>query len=456
MAKIQDYRIVTAEKPTRNERRAAAFLRRNIRIVTGKTLPMVTDKSAPEELEIVVGKTSREEMDQMNFQRDPKTAWSFVARFHGQRLYLSGMGVAAEPEAIYKAVYGVPDDGAFGTNIAAYRFVEDVLGFEFLYDGYLDYPETPELEMPLDWEVDYTRDTLMQEKAPLLEGPAFWSVPSARVHNWNMGCMIFRSKEGRIAVIDGGLGGDMPHLLSILREITGQEKPVVHAWLFTHLHEDHYGAFCRICRQEEWHDKIEIRDFYCHLLPDEYYLSLSKEAKPEFADVLNCFHTAPEVLGLTMHTVEEGDVIELDDLSFKVLHVPDLSVPTMNMNNSSVIYRLDHESGQRFLLLGDGEWVVDHALKELPPEELKSDVVQVGHHGVGNVSDQVYDLMDAKVFIYQACPRFWYSDRGEGLGSHQIGMDRLRRYLLDCGAKRENIYPNHKGIVALPLPIPVK
>ena len=257
-------------------------------------------------------------------------------------------------------------------------------------------------------------------------------------------------------MIDGGLGGDLPHLIELLKQITKKEVPVVDAWLFTHLHEDHYGALYRFFRQEEWHGKLCIKHFYHHLLPDEYYTSLSKEANPENQAILDAFHTAPETLGLTMHTVEEGDVISLDELSFHVLHVPDLSVPTMNINNSSVIYRMDHESGQRFLLLADGEWVVDHALMALPEEELKADVVQVGHHGVGNVSRACYDRIGGKVFIYQACPRFWYSDKGEGLGSHMIGMEKNRFWLLDNGAKRENIYPNHKGIVALPLPFPVK
>lgn len=456
MAKITDYRIVIAENPAPNARQSAAFLRRNIRIVTGKTIPIVSDSTPPSPLEIVVGKTSREEMDQMNFVRDRKTLWSFIARFSGERLYLAGMGLPAEPEVPYKNPYAITDDGEYGTNIACYFFVEDVLGYEFLYDGYEVYPENPEIEMNLLWDVDYTRDVLMQEKVKVIPGPSFYSIPSARVHNWNMGSMIFRSKKGRIVVVDGGLWGDMPHLYDILKDITGQVVPVVDAWLFTHFHEDHYGAFWRICAEEEWRKKFDIRSFYCHLLPDEFYTSLSKEGKPEYQTILDWFHKAPEILGLTMHTVEKGDVIEIDDLSFKVLSVPDLSIPTMNMNNTSVVYRMDHESGQRFMLLGDGEAVVDQSLMALSDEELKASVVQVSHHGVGGVSRALYQRIGADIFIYQASPRFWYSDRGEGLGSQVIGMARARAWFLDDGAKIENIYPNHKGIVSLPLPIPVK
>ena len=125
---------------------------------------------------------------------------------------------------------------------------------------------------------------------------------------------------------------------------------------------------------------------------------------------------------------------------------------TMNMNDSSVIYRLDHESGQRMLLLADGEWVVSGALEKLPPEELRAQIVQVGHHGVGNVSREIYRRIGAEVFLYQVAPRFWYSDRGEGLGSHAIGMARNPDWIMDGGAKRENVLDTTRGIVAKKLP----
>ncbi|MBQ9108416.1 MAG: hypothetical protein IJY02_00115, partial [Oscillospiraceae bacterium] len=52
---------------------------------------------------------------------------------------------------------------------------------------------------------DVTRDAMEQDHAPEMKGSAFWAVPSARVPAWNMGCLIFRSREGRIVLIDGGL-----------------------------------------------------------------------------------------------------------------------------------------------------------------------------------------------------------------------------------------------------------
>ena len=69
MAKICNYRIVVGQNPTYNERRAAAFIRRAVRLVTGKTLEIVSDTAKPLPLEIVIGKTSREEADGLSFER---------------------------------------------------------------------------------------------------------------------------------------------------------------------------------------------------------------------------------------------------------------------------------------------------------------------------------------------------------------------------------------------------
>ena len=58
--RIVDYKIVISENACDNEKRAAAFLKNAIRLVTGKLLSIETDGSAPVENEIVVGVTNRE------------------------------------------------------------------------------------------------------------------------------------------------------------------------------------------------------------------------------------------------------------------------------------------------------------------------------------------------------------------------------------------------------------
>ena len=86
MAKIRDYRIVLSQAPAFNERRAAAFLRKSVRLITGVNLPIVSDDTAPTDLEIVIGKTTREEADGMEFIRSRKSLWEYVIRKVGKRV----------------------------------------------------------------------------------------------------------------------------------------------------------------------------------------------------------------------------------------------------------------------------------------------------------------------------------------------------------------------------------
>ena len=60
MRKIIDYVIVISQNPSENERRAAAFIRDNVRLVCGKLIPIVSDAEPAVENEIVVGETNRD------------------------------------------------------------------------------------------------------------------------------------------------------------------------------------------------------------------------------------------------------------------------------------------------------------------------------------------------------------------------------------------------------------
>ena len=58
MAKFVDYRIILSNTANISEKRAASFVRQNLKLVCGKTIPIVTDNEQPVENEIVIGKTN--------------------------------------------------------------------------------------------------------------------------------------------------------------------------------------------------------------------------------------------------------------------------------------------------------------------------------------------------------------------------------------------------------------
>ncbi len=460
MRKITDYVIVISQNASENERRAAAFIRDNIRLVCGELIPTVSDTQPAVENEIVVGETNREIADGLSFKRyrDSMTGgiWEYVIRSVGSRLYLTGLGCAPESVGPYTSAYKHLDDGKIGTVMAAYHFVEDILGYDFLYSSYIEIPENPDITIPENYCYEFTRESLRAKDPVLYEGAAFYTLHGAEELHCNMGGMIFKSREGKIAVIDGGRVPDTDRFIRVLQKISGREVPHVDAWLFSHMHTDHYGVYYTLCSDEKYRGKVTVGTFYCDLLTEEFYTKLAKE-KVTNADIIRAAMISPDSpTGAKAHTVKKGEIIAVDEIEFEVIHVPDISLADkMNMNDSSVVYKMTYDGGQTMMLLGDAEWVCSNDLTQNCSDKLKSDIVQVGHHGCGNVSAECYEMIDADAYIWPVGEKFWYSDCGEGLNTHNTGVIRSRAYMMRKNPDLKNVYVVMDDILSSPLPMKI-
>lgn len=453
---VKDYRIIIGSRATTNEKRAAAFLQTSIRTVTGKRIPILTDAEEPCALELCVGRTNREEAFGVSLERAEDSLWEFEIRTVKGRVFLCGLGVHDPAPMPYTSSYAKLNDGAYGTVFAAYKFVEDILGYQFLYSTYIEFPENELASVPESYNVSYTKKHLRAELPSVGNSSMMWSVPNCTQLDGNMSCFIFRADDGRLAVLDGGRPGDAEHIIEILEAIAYPEKPRISLWFFSHMHVDHYGVYKSICENPELAKRIKVDKFLAHLLPEEFYASLSKEANPKFARVRSLILESEGKVCKEYIQVSEGEEYVLGNLKFTVVHTPSMEfAEQMNMNDSSVVYRLD-VGGQRILFLSDSEYVTSNDLMKNHLDDIWADVVQVGHHGCGNVSRQCYEAIGAEVYLWQVDNRFWYSECGEGLNTHNTGVIRTRAYMMECGARLENVYRDTFGILDFPLPIEIK
>ena len=184
---------------------------------------------------------------------------------------------------------------------------------------------------------------------------------------------------------------------------------------------------------------------------------MGPEAKPDFGEIYDAIMGSEQTLNTNVHVVQRGDVIRVDEVGFEVLSVPEPEYAAkMRANDSSVVYKMNYDGRQSIMFLGDAEWIGNNDLLTYPPEVLKCDVVQVGHHGCGSVSRDCYERIGAQVYIWQCGKRFWYQESSEGLNTHNVGYIRYRAFMKELGAKQENVYVTMDQIHSLPLPIPVK
>lgn len=273
---------------------------------------------------------------------------------------------------------------------------------------------------------------------------------------WNTQGFIFKTASGKLVVMDGGQWNESDRFMRNLKKIAGTDKPHVTAWFFSHMHPDHWGVYDRLCRDEEFRSQITVDDFYCNLITEEYYTELSCEKWSYFAEVRNRFLNSQETVGARVHTVKKGDLIKVDEIEIEVLHIPEMEFAReMDINDSSVVYKLIYDEKQSIMLLGDAEYVCDMDLVNNMADKLKSDIVQVGHHGCGNVSRKCYELIGADAYIWPIGERFWYSDNGSELNTHNTGVIRTRDFMMQLKPKRENVYLNIDDILSFPLPMPI-
>ena len=454
MRPIASYRIVMPSAPVPGETRAALFLQNAVRIVTGAMLPICPDTEPPMSCELSVGRTNRLALDGLDIPAYLDGRDEFTLRLVGERLHFCGHGIPEEEPHPAVSAYRYYDDGSFGTVSAVYRFVEDVLGYPFLHA--VPAPVNPDAAIPEGYCGDYTRAILRACPVPEVKGTAIYMLPVTELLNWNIMSFILRTREGKLVIIDGGHRQETEYFLSVLRALAPDPDHIrVEAWLITHLHGDHFRVLRELLTDERTADFLEIGNVYLNVLEDEFYTTLSREKIAEGLAVRRDLLTLPQKLGAKVHTVCDDDTFTVDELTFRALHVPKMAdAELMNTNDSSVVWQMKVDGGKTVLFLGDAEFVCNNDLLTRCRDELPADIVQVGHHGCGNVSGECYRAIGAKTYLWQAGHKFWYSDRGDGLGTHNTGVIHTRACIDAMGVPPEAHIRDDHGIVGLSLDVP--
>ncbi len=114
--------------------------------------------------------------------------------------------------------------------------------------------------------------------------------------------------------------------------------------------------------------------------------------------------------------ITKGQEIQLGDIRAVVMNDPYLLDAT-SVNNSSVVFKF-YLNGVSILVLGDlGPEGGQLLMNEHTPAELKSDIVQMSHHGQYGVNRDVYAAINPQIALWP-CPQWlWDNDNGGGIGS---------------------------------------
>lgn len=201
-----------------------------------------------------------------------------------------------------------------------------------------------------------------------------------------------QDKKGHLVVVDGGWVTDADYVRSVIKALGKR----VDAWIITHPHRDHAGAFTEIYKDP---GKLKIKKVYAVDM-----------ASPEL-----CLKNAPwdetevydEWLKLDIPQltyVHAGDAFEVAGLEFQVFNAYDDYVDELSndlLNDGSMMFKITAAEESMLFCADVGDDLSDYLL-ETYGDELKADYIQMGHHGNGGLKNDFYKSIGAKAAFFDA------------------------------------------------------
>lgn len=221
---------------------------------------------------------------------------------------------------------------------------------------------------------------------------------------------VIRLSDGSFIVYDGGLKLKeyAERLLRTLNRLTPDGKPRIAAWILTHPHPDHTGVLEYFAENPEYRDAVDVELFISNF-PSDIQVAGESEDLPAYQNaVKKCMDFFPSAKKIKPFT---GDILFIHGVELEVLYSQEVFLPThMNdLNASSLVTRLtaegcsllfpadhsDQESAYQNLHFNKG------AIRKIWGTYLKSDFVQVCHHGLGGGgTNEFYETVGAKYVFW--------------------------------------------------------
>ena len=214
---------------------------------------------------------------------------------------------------------------------------------------------------------------------------------------------ILKTKNNKVIVIDGGTKGDSDNLLKYIKSFGSK----VDYWFLTHPHKDHVGVFENIITGSQ----IDVKNIYVTLndinLINEYEPSRLQDAT-EVYSILNS-----DVVKNKVKEVNLNEKINIDNVEIDILGTKNPEITSNTGNNSSMVLKL-YVNDKSVLFLADSGIESGNKLIQNEKNKLKSDYVQMAHHGQSGVNENVYDLVNPTYCLWPTPIWLWNNDNGTG------------------------------------------
>lgn len=248
---------------------------------------------------------------------------------------------------------------------------------------------------------------------------------------------VIKTPNGKIVVIDGGIDGHgldkAPYLPAAIRAILGLQDGEyfeVEAWFLSHHHKDHFNELAKMLTAYKESDNYKINNFYFSFPEfgtewkssagdkdhdmekglvlrnafDHYYgivkfegvkgADIPPATEAEIENTEHYYYKAINGAVINDENIEKGLSIDVDGVSFRILQK--WAKGNQVVNSTSTVIRMVYKD-HSVLFLGDS--YNDNAaklLRNVGAENLKSEYVQMSHHGQGGPTKKFYTSIEAQ------------------------------------------------------------
>ena len=215
---------------------------------------------------------------------------------------------------------------------------------------------------------------------------------------------VIRLADGSFIVIDGGHdnGNDHDKLYKILEKQSEGRKIVIAAWFFTHDHGDHTGFFKSFC--EKYASNVTVEQFVYNFPA----VTDVKDGTGKVGGNIRMYFRSSAVV-----KAHPGQQFFIRNAKIDLLYTNDLWEHKKQVlkthNEASLVFTVELE-GKKLIILGD-YYDDSGILRNLyTAETLKSDIMQVSHHGISNCGSLLYPIIAPEWALWPLGDDHWISE----------------------------------------------
>lgn len=249
---------------------------------------------------------------------------------------------------------------------------------------------------------------------------------------------IIRTKNDKTIIIDGGTIDDTANLMKYI----GKYNNKVDYWFITHAHDDHVGAFTEIANNTD----VQIDNIYISLNEYEWY-EQNEPSRAEFSkkviDTVNSEKRKENV-----HIPQINEKIQIDGIEVEILGIRNPEITENSGNEQSMVIKFN-TGKQSLLILGDTGEKSSEKLLNTQKDKLKSDIVQMAHHGQAGATKELYEAVQPKICLWPTPEWLWNNDAGNGKGTGTWKTLETRKWMEDLNVETNYVAKDGDYIINL-------